>query len=179
MRKFSDVQPNSIKGRHRYCAQKGCLYPGKVECFLDSNDSLVLMSRCENHKVDDRFMYPRGRPWADDSQILGRVPFNFKKVGYVRLLYEEIAVPRWVLNIIIVVLAFLIVNSDFAIPSVSTLSLLCKWLVVCISFMQLIQESAFIMRRVAKHFDFARNRSNKNRAFRDIVAREPHVPAAM
>jgi hypothetical protein len=69
------------------------------------------MTKCENHKVDDRFMYPRGRPWADDSQILGRVLFNFKKVGYVRLLYEEIAVPRWVLNIIIVVLAFLIVNS--------------------------------------------------------------------
>ena len=65
------------------------------------------MTKCENHKVDDRFMYPRGQPWARKQQIVGRVLLNVKKVGYVRLLYEQIRVPDWLPKWLIFILGLL------------------------------------------------------------------------
>lgn len=62
------------------------------------------MTKSENHKVDDRFIYLRGKPWSDNEQIKGRVLLCIRKLGYL----SNIRIPPWLFDVVILALSYLI-----------------------------------------------------------------------
>jgi len=45
------------------------------------------MTKPDSQKVDDRFAYLRGKPWADSEQIRGKVLFNLRHIGSLKFFF--------------------------------------------------------------------------------------------